>query len=250
MLPVLIYDTDHSERQRMLEFLNEYTRVSGNRFQITGSTDRVDDAEFCIRSEEGVLLAILGVGDEREAQKDAVGLERLAAQKNRDSYMLYWLRDMTKLPELAASCLHPVGFVLPPPDQTHFNDILKRVMDDYASFATTDADSFLSLQSGGTMYRLNVGRIDYIEALDKKLNIWTDRQCVTVNEKLGRTEELLGERFFRCHRSYLVNYSHIVSVDFAAMELRLSNGSRLPLSRSSKDRLKARINREGLACAD
>lgn len=249
MLPVLIYAAEESERHKMLAFLDEYARASGERFQISGSTDRLEDAEFCIQSEEGVLLAILGVSGSAETQRRTVGLERLATEKNRDSYTLYWLADMEKLPLLAASCLHPVGFILPPPDQEHFNDILKRVMDDFASFSTEQADAFLSLQSGGTLYRLSVGRIDYIEALDKKLNIWTQRQCVTVTETLGRIEEMLGERFFRCHRSYLVNYSHIESVDYAAMELSLTSGMRLPLSRSSKDRLKARVSKEGFGHA-
>lgn len=246
MLPVLIYDTESSSRSEILKFLNEYARVSGERFSVLGNTDSTDDIAFCIKAEDGILLMIVGVGGDTDIQRESVGLERLITGKNRDSYTLYWLRDMEKLPALATACLHPVGFVLPPPNQLHFNGILQRVIEDYTSFTTTPVDNFLSLQSGGSMYRLSVSRIDYIEALDKKLNIWTRRQCVTVYEKLGHMEELLGDRFFRCHRSYLVNYSLIESVDYAAMELRLVNGVRLPLSRSSKDRLKERIAREGL----
>lgn len=246
MLPVLIYDTEPAARREILDFLNEYARTSGERFSILGNTDSAEDAAFCIRAGDGVSLTILGVGSDADIQGALVELERLIAEKNRDSYTLYWVRDMDKLPALAAACLHPVGFILPPPDQRQFNRILQRVTEDYASFTGSGADAFLALQSGGTVYRLSVSGIDYIEALDKKLNIWSRRQCVTVYEKLSRTEELLGSRFFRCHRSYLVNYAHIESVDFAAMELRLTGGAKVPLARSSKDSLKERIAREGL----
>ena len=245
MLPVLIFDTEPATRSEVIVFLNEFARESGERFSIVGNADSVEDAAFCIRSEEGVFLAILGVGEDSSVLRETVTLERDIVAKNRDSYTLYWLRDLKQLPALASACLHPVGFILPPPDQSHFNGILKRVTEDYASFSTASAEDFLSLQSGGSMYRLNVGEIDYMEALDKKLNIWTKRQCVTVYEKLANMEETLGERFFRCHRSYLVNYSHIERVDYAAMEVQLKNGTVLPLSRSSKDRLKERTAREG-----
>lgn len=246
MLPVLIYDTELVARREILDFLKEYARTSGERFSILDNTESAEDAAFCIKAGNGISLTIIGVGSNADIQGVLVELERMIAEKNRDSYTLYWIKDMKKLPALAAACLHPVGFILPPPDQVQFNRILQRVMEDYASITDSKADTFLALQSGGTVYRLHVSGIDYIEALDKKLNIWSRRQCVTVYEKLSRTEELLGSRFFRCHRSYLVNYAHIESVDFAAMELRLSSGVRLPLSRSSKDRLKERISQEGL----
>lgn len=243
MLPVLVFDTDSAARSEVIVFLNEFSRVSGERFSIVGNADSVEDAAFCIRSEAGVFLAILGVGADSDLLRMAVALEKSIVEKNRDCYTLYWLRDLKQLPALASACLHPVGFILPPPNQTHFNGILKRVTEDFQSFSEASADDFLSLQSGGTVYRLSVREIDYIEALDKKLNIWIKRQCITVYEKLANMEETLGERFFRCHRSYLVNYSHIESVDYAVMEVRLKGGMAVPLSRSSKDRLKERIGR-------
>ena len=245
MLQVLLYDEDHAVRSEMLDCLNAYARDVGGRFSVLYNTDSEKEASVCIEAEDGILLLIGGVEGRAGAEEASVRLERLVIGKNRDSYMLYWLKDISALPALASSCLHPVGFILPPTDQKHFNNILRRVMEDFAAFDNSPADNFLSLQIGGTVHRLQISAIDYIEALDKKLNIWTDRQCVTVYEKLGKMEEVLGERFFRCHRSYLVHYSHIESVDYAAMELTLKSGARLPLSRSGKDRLKERFTEEG-----
>jgi DNA-binding LytR/AlgR family response regulator len=249
MLPVLIYDTESAVRSEMMAFLNTYAQASEMQFSILENTDMTEDIAFCVKSEGGIVLLLLGVGRDTDIPHVACGMERLVAEKNRDSYILYWLKDLARLPELAAACLHPVGFVLPPANQAQFDRILKRVEEDYASFSNSSAETFLSLQSGGSMYRLSVNSIDYIEAMDKKVNIWTQRQCVTVYEKLNHIEEMLGQSFVRCHRSYLVNYAHIESVDFAAMELRLTSGVKIPLSRSSKERLKEYIAREGLSHA-
>lgn len=246
MLPVIIFARESGVRSKMLQFLNEYAKASGNRFSVLDNTGSAEEAAHSIDTSEGILLMIAGVGSGKETDRAAVGLERLALRKNRDSYTVYWLSDVERLPALASSCLRPVGFLLPPPDQGRFELILKRVFEDYASLSGGSEEDFLPLQSGGTVHRLPVSSIDYIEALDKKLNIWTKRQCLTVYEKLAHIEELLGKRFFRCHRSYLVRFAAIESVDYAAMELRLAGDIRVPLSRSSKSLLKERIREEGL----
>ena len=152
---------------------------------------------------------------------------------------------MGDLPDVASKCQRPSGFMLPPPEQKNFNDIFSRILADYSALTGTADESFISLQCGGTTHRLSISMIDYVEALDKRLNIYTARQSLTVYASLGKLEESLGEGFFRCHRSYLVNYAHIAKVDFAAMELKMQSGARIPLSRSAKDRLKQRVRQEG-----
>ncbi len=247
MLPVLIYETDDGARMEILSLLNGFAQAHGRRFSVLGNTDSLEEADFCLKSESGILLLILGVNGAADPGFRSVQLESLANRTNRDSYALYWLHNLEDLPGLTARCLHPVGFVLPPPDKAHVEAIFQRVFDDYDSLSDGAEERFISLQSGGAIYRLAMDSIDYIEALYKKLNIWTKRQCLTVYAKLGQMEQLLGESFFRCHRSYLINFTHLESADFAAMEICLQSGVRLPLSRSYRDGLKSRMLKEGAA---
>ena len=242
MLPVIIYETVERNRAVILDYLNQYSVGHGRRLSVMGSATSLSEAASCIDASGGILLLIIGVAN--GAGGGAVELEYRASHSNRDSYSLYWLQAMGDLPEIAVRCLRPSGFILPPPDYSRFETMLTRICDDYEAISGEVSETFLSLQYGGEMFRLSVGAIDYIEALDKKINIWTGRQCVTVYETLSRMEEQLGERFFRCHRSYLVNYEMIESVDFAGMELQLRNGIRLPISRSAKERLRDRMRKE------
>lgn len=244
MLPVVIYDRKYVCRRRMLDFLNAYTRDTGNRFTVLENTESISEALSCIEGETGVMLVMAGVRADGEAE--SVKLEHAAIGQNRDNYVLYWLEDLAPLQELAALCRRPAGFVVPPPQQEQFNKVMDRVFKDYSSIAADEDGEFISLQNAGTVFRLPIGRIDYVEAIEKKLNIWVQRQCFTVYETLGRMEAAMGERFFRCHRSFLVNYSHILRVDYAGMEVELNGGVRLPLSRSAKDRLKARVEKEAM----
>ena len=244
MLPVIIYEPETDQRGRILLFLKHFAESTGQKLVIEGNAVTTEEAVSCLVARHGVFLLILGT--QPGASAEAVALERCAGDINRDSYTLYWLHDLADLPELASLCLRPAGFILPPPDPSRFNAAMRRICEDYSALrgGENGEEQFLALQVGGTLHRLKISSIDYMEALDKKLNIWTSRQCLTVYERLGHMEEVLGERFFRCHRSYLVNYSHIERVDFASMELQLA-GQRLPLSRSAKDALKTRMKKEG-----
>lgn len=242
MLPVIIYDREHGCRMQMLAYLNDYSRRTGERFTVLGNADTTRDAVACLAEEGGIVLVLAGV--EADKGEESALVEEAAIGRNRDSYVLYWLKDVTALHGLAAHCRRPAGFLIPPPQQAQFDRILDRVMRDYRSIAAEKDEEFISLQNAGTLFRLPVGKIEYIEALEKKMNIWTNGQCFTVYETLSRMAENLGERFFRCHRSYLVNYARIVRVDYAGMELEIDGGVRLPLSRSAKDRLKARMEEE------
>ena len=243
MLPVVIYEPDETERSRILLFLREFDPGGKQRLSIVGNTTSLQRASTCLTQEKGILLLIIGIT--AGAGAEPARLEQEANNQNRDSYCLYWLHAMEDLPEIAAACRHPAGFILPPPDQAHFHTVLRRVLEDYDALTNDPGDSFVSLQCGGTTHRLSVRNIDYIEALDKKLCIYTSRQCLTVYESLSRMEKMLGSAFFRCHRSYLINFSHLANVDYAAMEIRLRGGIRLPLARSAKDRLKQRMHQEG-----
>ena len=55
---------------------------------------------------------------------------------------------------------------------------------------------------------------------------------------------LPAELFFRCHRSYIVNVKAIDYVDFTAMEVVLTSGDSMPLSRTARDGMREKLEQE------
>ena len=45
------------------------------------------------------------------------------------------------------------------------------------------------------------------------MDIHTVRDCVTVYATMNRLEEQLGGNFYRCHRGYLVNLTHVAEYE-------------------------------------
>lgn len=241
LLPTLVYEPDEKCRAHILSLLSVCEEKCGGQFPILLSTGRIGEALKCAGGQREITLVIIGVAD---AKKDEIfQLERLSTERNRDNYTLFWMHLPEDLAEIAGGCLRPSGFVVPPPQDAQFEAIVSRIYGDYLRLMGTPNKLFLTLQSGGKVFRLPFADILYIEANDKKLNIWTQRQCLSVYERMSDLEEKLGTQFFRCHRSYLVNCARIERVDFAAMEILLGDGERLPLSRTFKNALKERLEK-------
>ncbi|HML49752.1 MAG TPA: LytTR family DNA-binding domain-containing protein, partial [Clostridia bacterium] len=81
--------------------------------------------------------------------------------------------------------------------------------------------------------RVPVGDILYAEAFSHTLELHTTSGIHSLKIGMNMLEELLGEGFFRCHRSYLANVGRIRQVTRTA--LRLEGGVELPLARQRYD---------------
>lgn len=92
--------------------------------------------------------------------------------------------------------------------------------------------------SNGTQsYRLVVNSIKYLEIIDQTLHIYTKNDQISLRYKMDHAEELLlPHGFLRVHKGYLVNNSYIDCIQ--REELRLTDGTRIPVSRRRYKRIK------------
>ena len=74
----------------------------------------------------------------------------------------------------------------------------------------------------------------FFEAREKKLNLRMQDQELAFSGTLSQLEEELPADFIRCHKSFLVNRRHIMSVDRSNSVIILDNQMELPISRSYK----------------
>ena len=90
-----------------------------------------------------------------------------------------------------------------------------------------------------------VDTIDWIEAADYCVKLHVDGRAHVIRDAMHRLEGRLDpERFFRCHRSAIVNLDRVREVIAAAGGdpiLALADGSRIKLSRVRRQALEARL---------
>ncbi len=100
----------------------------------------------------------------------------------------------------------------------------------------------IAFRDGATIDVVPVQRIDYIEAQDDYVHVWSRGARHIKQQPLGELEAMLdATRFIRVHRSYIVNLESLARVEPYAKDSRvalLKDGTRIPISRAGYERLK------------
>lgn len=94
----------------------------------------------------------------------------------------------------------------------------------------TGADSKLLVQKGNECSIIPFDDIVYCEIINRKVYLHlADQRVVDYYDKIENLEKKLDGRFFRCHRSYLINMKHLRNYSHGLASL--SSGDKIPVSR-------------------
>ncbi len=97
---------------------------------------------------------------------------------------------------------------------------------------------YVTLQSGGELLRLPVSSILYLMIQGRSIDIVTDKGQHILKMKMAQLQELLAPLGFGCcHKSYLCNFSRIVSVSSSSVIM--DNGDILPVSQPKAKQFKS-----------
>ncbi len=99
------------------------------------------------------------------------------------------------------------------------------------------------LRDGSKVLVIPVAKIDYFEAQDDYVGVWSEGKSHLKQMTIGELETALdSRRFVRIHRSYILNVDRLDRLELYAKDSRvaiLRDGSRLPVSRAGYARLRA-----------
>jgi len=244
MLPVMIYEPDGALRMQLLDGLGRQDGAGLPRTQVALTTSSLADMRRAADRQSGIMLVILGV-----PKGDAAALTELGGavmRQNRLNYTVFCLHDAADMDALLETCMRPAGILTLPLRTARLDDVLRRILEDYAQLtADTESDDYILIETGGTTYRVDHARILYIEALDKYLVIHTGRQNITVRRSLAAMEKTLPEQFIRCHRSVIINRQYVERIQLNEMTLTMTNGDLLPISRGQRAAIRGLIDEKG-----
>ncbi len=155
--------------------------------------------------------------------------------------------------------INAVDYLLKPYTEERFAQCIKRVrqkinqpnraaeslMDFLQTYQRTEYPKRLLVPGREEMVFIRVQDIDYIEAADNYVSIVTAKDTYLLLQNLSDLEKRLDpKRFFRIHRSVIVNVDKIRSIQTwkkDATEVVLLNGKNLPLSRRRTQEFKERF---------
>lgn len=99
--------------------------------------------------------------------------------------------------------------------------------------ANADTNDFFFVKADGGLVKIFFDEILFIEALKEYVKIVTkERAVITYHTISGLEEKLPAEKFYRIHRSYIVNIKAISSIEGFTVKI---GKAELPISRNERD---------------
>lgn len=121
-------------------------------------------------------------------------------------------------------------------EMRYYRDALNRV-DPNEGNDVRKADSVIALKADRVIHRVEVNDIILVEGMENYLKVYTgDGVIITRSSMKGLLERLPDKIFMQVHRSYIVNLSHVISIEGNTIQLRHDYCA--PVSRSTKARLR------------
>ena len=106
-------------------------------------------------------------------------------------------------------------------------------------------DSQITVSKDGESYILDAAKIVYVESVDRKTFVYTEKDCFETKLKLYEIEEMLcSSGFLRISKACLVSLKYIRSLKAELdrkIRLTLENGEQIIVSRQYADELKQRL---------
>ena len=176
---------------------------------------------FLFQYEEDKSVEILLL-DIEMGNMDGVTLARKLREKKENAQIIF----ITGYPDHIADGyeVEALHYLMKPVQEEKLFSVLDR-----AAANLMKQKAVLLLPKDGSICRLLVDEIMYVEVFSHSLLIVTGSESIEIRKTLGELEEELGEGFVRCHRSYLVNLRFISQI--SKSEVVLDDGKVLPVSR-------------------
>jgi len=108
-------------------------------------------------------------------------------------------------------------------------DKIKKVLDKVDKLTSKDIAS-INIKASKEIIKLKIKDIYYFESNGRIVNIFLKNDTYKTYEKLSTFEDILGEKFLRIHKSFLVNINKITK--YKNNKITLENGVILNISRT------------------
>jgi len=249
MIRVLVADDQPMARERLVSLLTAEPGI-----ELAGTAASGPEAIDCIRaaSPDLVFLDLQMPGMDGFKVIEAIGVDRMPATVFVTAYDEYAVRAFE---------VHALDYLLKPFGRLRFQSALARarrhlererqgemagrLAELLRSGRTEPAGERLLVKSGGRVSFVDVDAIDWVEAEGNYVRIHAGDQVYLMRETMSGLIDKIGpQRFFRIHRSRIVNIKRVKELLIAGggdYQVVLVDGTKLGLSRLYRDALQEQL---------
>ncbi|MCW3082787.1 MAG: transcriptional regulator [Bacteroidetes bacterium] len=190
---------------------------------------------FNILKEENIDLVFLDI-----EMPEMTGLELLKNLEKRPIVILCTAKEKYAV---EAFELNVADYIVKPYTTARFLaavDRAKEIFDSKQQQVDASEKEYIFIRSNAVLTKIVINDISYIQALGDYINIFVNDKRHTVHMTLrGIEEKLPVDKFYRVHRSYLINLDKI---DFIEKETAYIDKHPIPIGEQNKQTLLKRLN--------
>jgi len=199
--------------------------------------DHPDVETMLFSSAEGLLTAC---GQERFdlffldimlGSTNGIAVAEAVCSRQSDARVVFITAHILDFAEKIFTGVRPYGYIGKPLDSTKVDYYIRRAMRE-----DTRAGRSLTVSRRGVEYSLPLSGIRCIESRGRQAFIRCGDEIVDVYERLDSLEQLLDERFVRCHQSFIVNLDYVTAMESDSFVM--DDAEKSTTVRISRNRLK------------
>lgn len=221
MINIAVVEDENTDADKLVGYLYAYSEKCGSGFGITRYADAVG---FLSEREKCYDLVFMDIMMPNMNGMRAAGKFREFDKKAK----LIFVTNMAKF-AIKGYEVDAFDFLVKPINYPDFEMKMKKVVE----LIKSEVDDRVMISGSGSIKRLSVNSVYYIEVSDHKLLYHTYDGSFTIAGSLSATEEKFkAYGFLRCNSCYLLNPKHIDAVD--GHTVTMVNGDRLQISHPRK----------------
>lgn len=240
MLPFVICAGDLPTAEELACAVARCCRRLETAWRMVIRTASIAEAEHFLKAEKAPCVILLETKAQQEALHQGLQfVEDIRAQAT-DHALLLVLEQLRLLEFFVNHDARPSGVLCKPLEEDKVDQVLLRLIQRLDDRTVTQQEIAV-LRIGHVMHRVRMDEILYLEAQEKRVDIYMRKQRITIYDTLKNLLTHLDNRFWQCHRSYVVNSDCVRQVNFPGMRLLLQDNLWIPLARSAREEARQRF---------
>lgn len=236
MINILVLEDQKDSREALCKMIASYNRE--NEVEID-SAATYEEAEKLLNNKKTYNGFFIDINLDIENENDQSGIEFARLLRKNRKYEFTPVIMVTSIASLEMTSfreIHCYQYIVKPYDRKTVEDVIQKiVMHDKVA-----EEKYIIVKKNGINYKIKCDAIQYVQAITRGVQIKLTKETVkvpylTIKEFMKKVDP---EDFIQCHRMYVVNKKHIVSIDIVNRMIELEDKNMVEIGVTYKDKIK------------
>ncbi len=236
MINILVLEDQKDSREALCKMIASYNRE--NEVEID-SAATYEEAEKLLNNKKTYNGFFIDINLDIENENDQSGIEFARLLRKNRKYEFTPVIMVTSIASLEMTSfreIHCYQYIVKPYDRKTVEDVIQKiVMHDKIA-----EEKYIIVKKNGINYKIKCDAIQYVQAITRGVQIKLTKETVkvpylTIKEFMKKVDP---EDFIQCHRMYVVNKKHIVSIDVVNRMIELEDKNMVEIGVTYKDKIK------------